>query len=77
MENLIKEINTIFCNVFNDPDLIINRNTSSEDIDSWDSLNNMHIVVAVEKKFSVRIELRDIQSWNNVGDLCDWLENHL
>ena len=50
---------------------------SSNDIDKWDSLNNMHLVVAIEKHFKVRITLKDIQSWKNVGDLCEWISKKI
>tara|TARA_B100000787_G_C16134977_1_gene269157 strand:- start:211 stop:450 length:240 start_codon:yes stop_codon:yes gene_type:complete len=72
-EKNLKIINQIFIEVFNDETIFLDKTTSSKDIDKWDSLNNMHLVVAIEKHFQVRVSLRDIQSWKNVGDLCDWI----
>ena len=71
-ENL-RIINKIFIDVFKDESIFLDKTTNSKDIDKWDSLNNMHLVVAIEKRFQVRISLKDIQSWKNVGDLCDWI----
>ena len=73
-ENL-RIINKIFIDVFKDESIFLDKTTNSKDIDKWDSLNNMHLVVAIEKRFQVRISLKDIQSWKNVGDLCDWISN--
>ena len=68
-------INKIFIEVFKDETILLDKTTSSNDIEKWDSLNNMHLVVAIEKHFKVRITLKDIQSWKNVGDLCNWISN--
>jgi acyl carrier protein len=72
-EDTWQTINKIFIEVFQDESLILDRTTSSNDIERWDSLNNMHLVVAIEKHFNLRITLKDIKSWENVGDLCDWI----
>jgi len=76
MDKILKTVNDIFKEVFNDNNLKIDYSTESNDIEKWDSLNNMHIIVAVERKFSLRVSLKDIQSWNNVGDLCEWIKKH-
>tara|TARA_B100000795_G_scaffold263203_1_gene242007 strand:- start:509 stop:748 length:240 start_codon:yes stop_codon:yes gene_type:complete len=74
-EKNLKIINKIFIEVFKDESIFLDKTTSSKDIDKWDSLNNMHLVVAIENHFQVRITLKDIQSWKNVGALCDWISN--
>ena len=70
-------INKIFIEVFKDETILLDKTTSSNDIEKWDSLNNMHLVVAIEKHFKVSITLKDIQSWKNVGDLCEWISNQV
>lgn len=74
-EETLLIINKIFIEVFKDETILLDKTTSSNDIEKWDSLNNMHLVVAIEKHFKVRITLKDIQSWKNVGDLCNWISN--
>ncbi len=73
----LQVVNKIFIEVFKDDSILLDKTTNSNDIDKWDSLNNMHLVVAIEKYFKVRITLRDIQSWKNVGDLCEWVSNKI
>ncbi len=74
-KDTLEVVNKIFIEVFNDESIILDKTTNSSDIDKWDSLNNMHLVVAIEKYFKVRIKLKDIQSWDNVGALCEWISN--
>jgi len=76
-ENILKEINEIFEEVFGDEGIVLSRATTSNDIEKWDSLNNMRLVVALEKHFNIRVSLKDIQSWKNIGDLCDWITNNI
>ena len=72
-ENILKVINEIFAEVFGDESLVLSRATTSNDIAKWDSLNNMRLVVNLEEHFNIRVSLKDIQSWKNIGDLCDWI----
>ncbi len=74
-KDILKTVNMIFIEVFQDESILLDKTTSSNDIDKWDSLNNMHLVVAIERYFKVKVTLRDIQSWKNVGDLCKWITN--
>ena len=74
-DETLQVVNKIFIEVFWDSNILLDKTTTSNDIDKWDSLNNMHLVVAIEKYFKIRITLRDIQSWKNVGDLCEWISN--
>ena len=76
-KDTLQIVNQIFIEVFNDENIFLDKTTSSNDIDKWDSLNNMHLVVAIEKHFKVRITLKDIQSWKNVGDLCEWISKKI
>ena len=68
-EEIIKEINNIFIDVLDDDDIIISEATTSDDVDDWDSLNHIHLVVAIEKHFKLRFTSQEIQSWNNVGEM--------
>ena len=68
-EEIIKEINNIFNDVLDDDDIVISEATTSDDVDDWDSLNHIHLVVAIEKHFKLRFTSQEIQSWNNVGEM--------
>jgi acyl carrier protein len=75
--DMLAELTPIFHEVFDDDSIIISRQTTANDIDAWDSLSHMNMVMAVEVKFGIRFALGELQSLKNVGDLIDLTEKKL
>ncbi len=72
-KTILEEIQPIFHDVFDDDTLVITRQTSAADIEDWDSLEQINLLTAMEKKFSVKFSLGDVRNLQNVGDLVDLL----
>ncbi|NCU05646.1 MAG: acyl carrier protein [Chitinophagaceae bacterium] len=70
-EDLLKQINSIFIEVLDNPDIVLTEGTNADDVEEWDSLNHIQLVVEVEKTFSLRFTALEIQSWNTVGEMID------
>ncbi len=68
-EQVIAEISEIFKDVLDDDSIVLTETTTAQDIEDWDSLNHIQLVVAVERKFKVKFTTGEIQSWKNVGDI--------
>tara|TARA_Y100000758_G_C15872393_1_gene357216 strand:- start:419 stop:658 length:240 start_codon:yes stop_codon:yes gene_type:complete len=77
MNNRLQELTKIFIEVFGDESIVLDYETSASDIDKWDSLNNMHLIVAIEDFYKIRFELKEIQSLQNVGELCEFVDKYL
>ena len=69
--DIITELNSVFRQVFDDSALTVTRATTANDIDEWDSLTHMNLVIAVELKFGVKFALGELQLLKNVGDMAD------
>lgn len=76
-EQITTHLQEIFCDVFELDNITIDSNTSALDIDEWDSLTHIQLVVAIEKKFKIRFASSEIQSWENVGSLIKSVEKHI
>lgn len=73
----IEQLTPIFREVFDDADIVLTRQTTADDIDAWDSLSHMNLIMAVELKFKVKFALGELQSLKNVGELADLVDRKL
>ena len=66
---IIKQLDEIFVDVIDNEDIKLTTETTAADVDGWDSLSHIQLVVAIEKHFRIRFTSKEIQSWKNVGEL--------
>lgn len=66
---MLSQIESVFHDVLDNPAIRLSAATTAADVEDWDSLNHIQLVVAVEKKFGLKFTSAEIQSWNNVGDM--------
>ena len=63
----------IFQKVFDDESIVISDATTADDIEEWDSLNQIKIILAAEEAFGESLNARKIGTFENVGDMIDYL----
>lgn len=68
---VFKTVKEIFRDVLENEDIILQYETTASDVEEWDSLNHIALVVAIEKKFGIQFTAKDIQDFKNVGEMCD------
>lgn len=73
---ILKQINTIFVDTL-DEEVTIEEHTTANDVEEWDSLTHIQLVVAIEKQFKIRFTSKEIQSWNNVGEMMNCIQEKL
>lgn len=67
---LLKQLNAIFIDIFEDESILLNESTTTSDIEAWDSLNHIQMITTVEKHYEIRFQLNELLNFRNVGDLC-------
>lgn len=70
-------VQEIFRNVFDSEDIQIKREMTAQDVEGWDSLANIQMIVAVEKCFKIKFTTTEIVQLENVGDLIDLIQARL
>jgi len=68
---IFADVQQIFRDNFDDDSLVITRETCADDIEDWDSLEQINLLTAMEKKFGLKFRLEDVRGLENVGDLLD------
>lgn len=67
----LSELQSLFREVFQQDDLVITRDTTAHDIEAWDSLIHVTLMMEVETRFGIRFTTAEIAYLKSVGDLVD------
>lgn len=74
---ILEKVQEIFRNCFDDENMIVSLDTSSDDIEDWDSLAQINIIVSIEKIFGIKYSIDDIVKLNSVGIIVDTIASKL
>lgn len=70
-EQTLAVLEEILREVFFDPTVCVDFSSSSADVDGWDSLSHVRLLLAVERRFTIKIKPLEADRLDNVGSLVD------
>lgn len=73
----MKIVTRIFRDVFDDETLVIEDSTNSSDIEDWDSLEHIALIVSMEKEFDLKFDIKEVNKLENVGEMVDLIISKL
>jgi acyl carrier protein len=74
---ILEELQPIFQDILDQPDLAITRDSNAQNVEDWDSLAHINLVTSIEKHFKIKFGLGELQGLKNVGDMCDLIAQKL
>lgn len=76
-QDIMQKVTDIFREVFDDDELIITDETNSDDIEDWDSLEHIALIVSMEKEFNLKFDIKEVNKLSNVGEMIDLILSKL
>lgn len=74
---IFEKLNEIFIDVLDLDECELTDATSASDIEEWDSLSHIQLIVAIEKEFKIKFTSLEIMKWANVGEMVNSMEEKL
>ena len=74
---ILNQLQDIFRDILDEEELVLSNSTTAPEVEGWDSLTHIQLVVAVEKHFKFKFTSKEILSWKNVGEMIDSIESKL
>ena len=75
--DIFEKLNTIFSDVLDLDDVQLTDETQADDIEEWDSLAHIQLIVAIEKSFGLKFRSEEIMNWSNVGEMVESIKQKL
>lgn len=70
-ESVFEKVNEVFQDVFDDKSITVGETTTSADVEDWDSLEHINLIVAIENCFGMKFNMGEVTSMKNVGEMVD------
>ncbi len=77
MDEIKDRLQNIFRDVFDDSSIILHDEMSAKDIEEWDSLTHIQLIVTTEQQFNIRFMTAEIAELKNVGEFLKLIKKKL
>ncbi|MGI6665487.1 MAG: acyl carrier protein [Christensenellaceae bacterium] len=74
---IFEKLNLVFQDVFDDEGIIVSEETTANDIEDWDSLEHINLIVSVEEAFDMKFSMGQVVTMKNVGAMVDIIEQQV
>lgn len=75
--DILKKLNEIFCDVFDEDNLVLEEEMTADDIEGWDSLAQISILATAQDEFNIQLSISDTRHLKNIGALIDIVEQKM
>ncbi len=76
-KEIFEKLTVIFRDVMDNDEIVLEENTTAEDIEEWDSLAHVQLIEKIEEVFGVKFSAKEMNSWEDVGEFVDSIQKKL
>jgi acyl carrier protein len=77
MDSILDDLQVIFRDILDQPDLVLTRESNASNVEDWDSLAHVNLGEAVQRHYKIKFALGELQELKNVGDMIDLIKEKL
>ena len=77
MSDILKKLQPIFQDIFEDDDLLITAESDADSVEGWDSLAHIVLIFAIEEEFEIKFALGELEAMQDVGDMVELIQKKL
>ena len=70
-QEILNQVQEIFRDILDNEDIVLTNETTANDVEEWDSLSHIQLIVAIEKHFKIKFTSKEMLLWKNVGEMVD------
>lgn len=70
-EEVFQALNEVFRDNFDDEGITLKETTVADDIEEWDSLEHINLIIAIEERFGMKFTMKEVTGMKNVGEMVD------
>jgi acyl carrier protein len=75
IDTIMGILTDVFRQVFDNPDIALTPETTADDVDGWDSLSHINLIMAIELRFNITFERKEILGFKNVGAMAQCIQS--
>ncbi len=76
-KEIFEKLTEIFRDVMDNDEILLEENTTAEDIEEWDSLAHVQLIEKIQAVFGVKFSAKEMMSWDDVGEFVDSIASKL
>lgn len=73
-KEILDQLTPIFKEILDNDSINLSESTTAKDIEEWDSITHIQLMVAIEKHFKTRFTAQEIRQFKNVGEICETIK---
>lgn len=76
-QEILNDVNNVFKDILDNDAIVVNEQSTADEVKEWDSLSHIQLIVGIEKYFKIRFTGSQINNFKNIGEMCMCIQQKL